>query len=113
MTPGGRRAQGDGAVQGGDGKGFGDAIADRPADNAARKQVQNDGQIQLSTFPEPLRFYRTFFDWYNNRHHHSGTGLLAPQQVHSGRAEQIRQQRPDVLAAAHARHADGGVDESA
>ena len=59
---------------------------------------------RFGSIQDARAFCRTFFDWYNNRHHHSGIGLLTPQQVHSGRAGQIRQQRQDVLDAAHARH---------
>lgn len=29
----------------------------------------------------------SFFDWYNNDHHHSGIALLTPADVHFGRAE--------------------------
>jgi len=61
---------------------------------------------RFGSIQDARAFCRKFFDWYNNRHHHSGIGLLTPQQVHSGRAQQIRQQRQDVLDAAHARHPD-------
>ncbi|MFQ5521670.1 MAG: IS3 family transposase [Candidatus Methylomirabilia bacterium] len=45
---------------------------------------------------------RSFFDWYNHRHRHSGIGLMAPATVHYGRAEEAREARARVLAAAHA-----------
>ena len=44
---------------------------------------------------------RRFFDWYNHEHHHSALGLLTPADVHYGRAEQIIQQRQQVLLAAY------------
>ena len=47
-------------------------------------------------------FARSFFDWYNHSHRHSGIGLMTPAIVHDGRAEQLREQRARVLAAAHA-----------
>jgi len=44
---------------------------------------------------------RSFFDWYNNEHHHSALGLLTPAQVHYGQAEQVRTQRQHVLLSAY------------
>ena len=45
---------------------------------------------------------RPFFDWYNYQHYHSGLNLLTPASVHYGQADDIRQQRQSVLAAAYA-----------
>jgi len=45
---------------------------------------------------------RPFFDWYNYEHYHSGLNLLTPASVHYGQADDIRQQRQAVLAAAYA-----------
>ena len=45
---------------------------------------------------------RPFFDWYNYAHYHSGLNLLTPASVHYGQADDIRQQRQAVLAAAYA-----------
>lgn len=59
---------------------------------------------RFGSIQDARAFCRRFFDWYNNRHHHSGIGLLTPQQVHSGRAGQVHRQRQIVLDAAHARH---------
>jgi putative transposase len=42
--------------------------------------------------------------WYNTQHHHSGLGLMTPQQVHYGLAQSVRQQRAAVLRAAQAAH---------
>ncbi len=42
--------------------------------------------------------------WYNTQHHHSGLGLMTPQQVHYGLAQAVRQQRAAVLRAAQAAH---------
>ncbi len=52
---------------------------------------------RFGSIQDARAFCRRFFDWYN--HHHSGIGLLTPQQVHSGQAGQ----RQTVLDAAHAR----------
>jgi len=45
---------------------------------------------------------RTFFDYYNHQHRHSGIGLMTPAAVHYGRAEAVHAGRARVLAAAHA-----------
>lgn len=47
---------------------------------------------------------RAFFDWYNNRHHHTGIALLTPADVHSGRAAEKLQQRQAILQQAFAAH---------
>ena len=47
-------------------------------------------------------FCQRFFPWYNDDHRHSGIGFHAPADVHYGRAELVRAQRADVLAAAYA-----------
>ena len=47
---------------------------------------------------------RTFVDWYNHAHRHSGIGLMTPAAVHHGRAEQLHAARAAVLEAAFARN---------
>jgi len=47
-------------------------------------------------------FCRSFFDWYNHQHRHSGIGLMTPAAVHHGRAEKARAARQAVLSAAYA-----------
>jgi len=44
---------------------------------------------------------RTFFDWYNYEHYHSGLNLLTPASVHYGEAEAIQQQRQATMADAY------------
>jgi putative transposase len=46
-------------------------------------------------------FCRTFFDWYNHQHRHSGIGLMTPAAVHHGRATQLHAERIRVLNAAY------------
>jgi putative transposase len=45
-----------------------------------------------------------FFGWYNDDHRHSGIGLHTPDDVHHGRAEEIRDRRGVVLLDAYAEH---------
>jgi putative transposase len=42
-------------------------------------------------------FCRTFFDWYNQQHHHAGIGLMTPDQVHYGQADAIYAARRETL----------------
>ena len=42
-------------------------------------------------------FCRSFFDWYNQDHHHAGIGLMTPDQVHYGQAEQVHAARQITL----------------
>src|SRR4030095_2851845 len=46
--------------------------------------------------------WQGFFGWYNFEHHHSGIALLAPADVHYGRAERVITARAAVLEGAHA-----------
>jgi putative transposase len=47
-------------------------------------------------------FCRSFFDWYNNHHRHSGIGLMTPAAVHHGQATELHAQRASVLETAYA-----------
>ena len=42
-------------------------------------------------------FRRRFFDWYNQEHHHSGIGLMTPDQVHYGQTDAIYAARQHTL----------------
>jgi len=83
----------------------------------SRPHVSNDNPFSESQFktmkyrPEfPKRFgcqenaksfCQMFFRWYNQDHRHSGIGLLTPEVVHYGLAEEVIQRRNQVLAEAH------------
>lgn len=47
---------------------------------------------------------RSFFDWYNNQHRHTSLALMTPAMVHYGLADQVTQQRQQVLHDAYLRH---------
>lgn len=86
----------------------------------SRPQIANDNPYSEAHFktlkyrPEfPDRFGslvdardwgQTFFPWYNQKHYHTGLGLLTPATVHYGKEEPIRAQRQRVLEAAFAAH---------
>ena len=42
-------------------------------------------------------FLRSWFDWYNNEHRHSGIEMLCPADVHRGRADDILSKRQEIL----------------
>jgi putative transposase len=42
-------------------------------------------------------FCRHFFNWYNQEHHHSGIGLMTPNQVHYDQTEAVHAARQHTL----------------
>lgn len=52
------------------------------------------------------QFLRSFFDWYNTQHYHSGIAWLTPASVHFSHAQTVLQKRQAVLQAAYTRHTD-------
>ena len=79
----------------------------------SRPHVSNDNPYSESVFktlkyrpdfPECFgciedarNFCRTFFNWYNKDHKHSGIAWLTPEDVHYGRAEKVVQKRQLVM----------------
>jgi len=49
-------------------------------------------------------FCRSFFDWYNQEHHHAGIGLMTPDQVHYGQADAIHAARQNTLDGAFSKN---------
>ncbi len=49
-------------------------------------------------------FCKNFFAWYNSDHHHSGIGLLKPEDVHDGRTDHLMKERSLVLKTAFEIH---------
>jgi putative transposase len=86
----------------------------------SRPHVSNDNpysESQFKTlkycpqFPERFgsiqdarAFGGPFFDYYNNKHRHSGIGLMAPAAVHYGMAKQLTAARQETLLAAYRSH---------
>jgi putative transposase len=83
----------------------------------SRLQVSNDNLFSEAqfktlkyqpTFPKHFgciedarAFCQQFFAWYNQVHHHGSIGLLTPEMMHLGQAEEITQQRQAVLTTAY------------
>ena len=86
----------------------------------SRPHVSNDNPYSEShfktlkycpAFPERFgsiqdsrSFCQGFFTWYNQEHYHSGIGLLTPESLHYGLAEQIITSRSTVMAEAYEKH---------
>jgi putative transposase len=79
---------------------------DNPYSEAQFKTLKYrpDFPKRFGSFEDAETHCQGFIDWYNTEHCHTGLGLLTPQDVHYGRAEQILQQRADVLQAAFDAH---------
>lgn len=53
---------------------------------------------------EAREFCKSFFDWYNSKHYHSGLEFLTPESVHYGFADTILDHRNQVLMEAFQKH---------
>ena len=52
---------------------------------------------RFGSHEDSLAFCRSFFDWYNNDHYHSGIGLVTPAALHYGQATQVVEARRQIL----------------
>ncbi|MFH0791844.1 MAG: IS3 family transposase [bacterium] len=52
---------------------------------------------EFGSIEDSRNFCRFFFDWYGKKHHHSGIGLMTPEQVHYRLADEIYRKRSLVL----------------
>jgi len=79
---------------------------DNPFSEAHFKTVKYrpDFPDRFGSIEDARAFCRHFFDWYNNRHRHSGIGLMTPADVHHGRALGVRDHRARTLDAAYLLH---------
>ena len=59
---------------------------------------------RFGSIEDARAFCQRFFVWYNCEHHHTGIGLLTPETLHYGRAEEVTEARRQVLQAAYAAH---------
>jgi len=55
---------------------------------------------RFGSIQDSRSFCQEFFSWYNKEHRHSGIGLVTPEQVHYGIAQEIVQYRQQILQAA-------------
>ncbi len=59
---------------------------------------------RFGSLQDARAFCQVFFPWYNTEHHHSGIGLLTPEVLHYGRADDVIGQRQLVLSQAFQRN---------
>jgi putative transposase len=79
---------------------------DNPFSEAQFKTLKYRPQFpdRFGSIEDSRAFCVGFFDWYNNRHYHSGVALLTPATMHYGQAAAVIEHRGEVLAAAYAAH---------
>ena len=72
---------------------------DNPFSEAHFKTLKYQPQFpkRFGCIEDAKAFCRGFFDWYNNDHHHAGIGLMTPNQVHYGQADQVYAARQITL----------------
>jgi len=56
---------------------------------------------RFGSIEDARSFCQRFFTWYNTQHRHSGIGLLTPEILHHGQAEEVIRRRQEVLDQAY------------
>ena len=81
---------------------------DNPYSEAAFKTLKYCPAFptNFDTIEDARVFCKTFFEYYNHEHRHSGIGLHTPASVHYGTAEAIQAQRAATLDAVYAANPD-------
>jgi putative transposase len=79
---------------------------DNPYSEAAFKTFKYRPEMpeRFGSLEDARTHFAALFDWYNNRHYHSGIALLTPADLHHERATRIIAARQRVLDAAFERH---------
>ena len=82
--------------------------ATRISGGRSTRGLGRDAEVVRISGKDVVRIFGTdsveFFDWYDNRHYHSGLALLTPATVHYGATAAVIEHRGAVLAAAYAAH---------
>ena len=75
---------------------------DNPYSEAQFKTLKYSPEFpgRFGCIEDARSFCQQFFGWYNKEHRHSGIGLMTPEQVHYGLAQQIYEKRCQVLLSA-------------
>jgi len=79
---------------------------DNPYSEAGFKTMKYRPEFpdRFGSIQDARMFCRSFFDWYNTAHRHSGIAMMTPEQVHHGRAGLVHERRAKVLAEAYNLH---------
>lgn len=75
---------------------------DNPYSEAAFKTFKYRPEVpeRFGSVQDVRATFASLFDWYNNRHYHSGIALLTPADLHHGQADAIVEARQRVLDSA-------------
>lgn len=86
---------------------------DNPFSESQFKTVkyQPDFPERFGCHEDAVMYCRAFFKWYNEEHHHSGLGLMTPDQVHYGQSEEIHAARSLILERAAVDHPERFVNK--
>jgi putative transposase len=79
---------------------------DNPYSEAQFKTLKYrpDFPARFGCIEDARSFCQGFFPWYNQEHRHTGIGLLTPEVLHYGLADEVRAVRATVLKAAYDAH---------
>lgn len=79
---------------------------DNPYSEAQFKTLKYQPEFpdRFGSIQDSRAFCQPFFIYYNTEHRHSGIGLMTPEAVHYGWAEEINAARQDTLLSAYAIH---------
>jgi putative transposase len=79
---------------------------DNPFSEAQFKTMKYrpDYPERFGSIEDARAWARSFIDWYNHEHRHTGLALMTPATIHYGLAGQVTEQRQQVLQAAYAHH---------
>ena len=72
---------------------------DNPFSESCFKTLKYQPQFpkRFGSIQDAKTFCRAFFNWYNQDHHHLGIGLMTPDQVHYGQADEVHAARQKTL----------------
>jgi putative transposase len=72
---------------------------DNPFSESCFKTLKYQPQFpkRFGSIQDAKTFCRAFFDWYNQHHRHLGIGLMTPDQVHYGQADEVHAARQTTL----------------
>jgi putative transposase len=59
---------------------------------------------RFGSIQDARAFCKSFFEWYNYEHYHSGIALMTPAVVHNGQSEDCNRRRQTVLSSAYEDH---------
>ena len=86
---------------------------DNPFSEAQFKTMKYQPEFpdRFGCIEDAEQFCREYFQWYNSEHHHSGLGLMTPNQVHYGQVDMVYAARQAVLNQAYHNHPERFVNQ--